>query len=255
MFEPLQAKKFDPVCDQRTVGVAREEKIFRHCEMGKEPIILRHIADVSQGRIAARQVLPIEHHHRQIAARSMPAIMRRLSDFPEPEAPRMARRRACGAHAISRSKLPRRFFRRTRKSPSRRGGSVATALTIGTDVSGSAATGAPPRPDRGRSAVALNPMTASATTTRQFLCVQNTIFEPGWRGYPTIELTNHTAHGIHVLVGMPIAQLIFELVDEPVERGYSPPRRSIASQSGAYRRAEKTARSKDAAVRAKLFKP
>ena len=35
---------------------------------------------------------------------------------------------------------------------------------------------------------------------------------------------------------------IFELVNEPVERGYSPPRRSIASQSGAYRRAEKTAR-------------
>jgi hypothetical protein len=53
---------------------------------------------------------------------------------------------------------------------------------------------------------------------------------------------------------MPIAQLIFELVDEPVERGYSPPRRSIASQSGAYRRAEKL-ESKDAAVRAKLFKP
>ncbi len=54
--------------------------------------------------------------------------------------------------------------------------------------------------------------------------------------------TNHTAHGIHVLAGMPIAQLIFELFDEPVERGYSPPRRSIAWQSGAYRRAEKTAR-------------
>ena len=35
-----------------------------------------------------------------------------------------------------------------------------------------------------------------STWARQFLCVQNTIFEPGWRGYPTIELTNHTAHGI-----------------------------------------------------------
>src|SRR5208337_4633726 len=54
-----------------------------------------------------------------------------------------------------------------------------------------------------------------STWARQFLCVQNTIFEPGWRGYPTIELTNHTAHGIHVLAGMPIAQRIFELVDEP----------------------------------------
>ena len=31
---------------------------------------------------------------------------------------------------------------------------------------------------------------------------------------PTIELTNQTAHGIHVLAGMPTAQLIFELVDK-----------------------------------------
>ena len=37
MLESLQAEKFDPVSDQRTVGIAREEKIFRHLRWGKRP--------------------------------------------------------------------------------------------------------------------------------------------------------------------------------------------------------------------------
>ena len=49
---------------------------------------------------------------------------------------------------------------------------------------------------------------------RQGLSVFNTIFEPGWRGYPTIELVNqHHARTLVIPAGMPIAQMIFERID------------------------------------------
>ncbi len=56
---------------------------------------------------------------------------------------------------------------------------------------------------------------------RQGLTVQNTIIEPGWRGYLTLELTNHSARDIELRRGMPIAQIVFERLEAPTEQPYS----------------------------------
>ena len=55
---------------------------------------------------------------------------------------------------------------------------------------------------------------------RQFLTVQNTIIEPGWEGYLTLELTNHSQSTLHIPAGAPIAQIILHRLDEPTEQGY-----------------------------------
>lgn len=55
---------------------------------------------------------------------------------------------------------------------------------------------------------------------RRGLCVQNTVIEPGWRGYLTLELTNHSHQVIQLIQGMPIAQVVFHRLDEPAERPY-----------------------------------
>jgi dCTP deaminase len=57
---------------------------------------------------------------------------------------------------------------------------------------------------------------------RMGVCVQNTILEPGWRGFLTLEITNH-GFGDKPLVieaGSPIAQIIFHLLDEPTDTPY-----------------------------------
>lgn len=53
-----------------------------------------------------------------------------------------------------------------------------------------------------------------STWARRGLCVQNTVIEPGWRGYLTLELTNHSSHGIFICQGSPIAQVVFHALDE-----------------------------------------
>lgn len=53
------------------------------------------------------------------------------------------------------------------------------------------------------------------------LAVQNTVIEPGWRGYLTIELSNHADWTIQIPVGSPIAQIIFHRLDEPTDFPYS----------------------------------
>lgn len=65
---------------------------------------------------------------------------------------------------------------------------------------------------------------------RKGLAVQNTVIEPGWRGFLTLELSNH--NGIHshhtvknasiiqINQGDPIAQIIFELLDQPTTLPY-----------------------------------
>lgn len=55
---------------------------------------------------------------------------------------------------------------------------------------------------------------------RQGLCVQNSKAEPGWRGYLTLELTNHSDQPITLVSGMPIAQVVFMRLDEPAETPY-----------------------------------
>lgn len=50
--------------------------------------------------------------------------------------------------------------------------------------------------------------------------VQNTVAEPGWRGFLTLELTNHGRRVVHLREGDAIAQVIFDRLDEPTELPY-----------------------------------
>ena len=59
-----------------------------------------------------------------------------------------------------------------------------------------------------------------STWARRFLAVQNTIIEPGWRGHLTLELSNHGPGSLEIMPGMPIAQIILQLLDEPTEQPY-----------------------------------
>lgn len=55
---------------------------------------------------------------------------------------------------------------------------------------------------------------------RRGLFVQNTVFEPGWRGYATLELTYHSKTPLALKAGMPIAQAVFHRLDEPTVQKY-----------------------------------
>ena len=56
---------------------------------------------------------------------------------------------------------------------------------------------------------------------RRGLAVQNTVIEPGWSGYLTLELTNHGLDHLIIKRGMPIAQIIFHQLSEPTNRPYT----------------------------------
>ena len=56
---------------------------------------------------------------------------------------------------------------------------------------------------------------------RKGLAVQNTVAEPGWKGYLTLELTNHSQRLISITSGSAISQIIFHYLDEDAERPYS----------------------------------
>lgn len=60
-----------------------------------------------------------------------------------------------------------------------------------------------------------------STWARRGLAVQNTVIEPGWRGHLTLELTNHSERMINLQAGMPIAQIIFEWLDQPTDQPYN----------------------------------
>lgn len=55
---------------------------------------------------------------------------------------------------------------------------------------------------------------------RRGLAVQNTVIEPGWRGYLTLELTHHGNNKLVMPAGTPIAQVVFHYLDEPTEQPY-----------------------------------
>lgn len=59
-----------------------------------------------------------------------------------------------------------------------------------------------------------------STLARKGLALQNTVIEPGWEGYITLELSNHGTEHIRILVGQPIAQLVFHYLDQPTDRPY-----------------------------------
>lgn len=56
---------------------------------------------------------------------------------------------------------------------------------------------------------------------RRGLSLFNTIIEPGWRGFLTLELMNFSDVRLDIPAGSPIAQIIFMQMDEPTERPYA----------------------------------
>ncbi len=55
---------------------------------------------------------------------------------------------------------------------------------------------------------------------RRGLAVQNTVIEPGWRGFLTLELTNHSKVPLQLVRGMGICQVLFHQLDEPTDLSY-----------------------------------
>lgn len=56
---------------------------------------------------------------------------------------------------------------------------------------------------------------------RRGLAAQNTVIEPGWRGFLTLELTNHGKEPICLEQGVGIVQVVFHLLDEPAAQPYN----------------------------------
>lgn len=59
-----------------------------------------------------------------------------------------------------------------------------------------------------------------STLARMGIAVQNTVIEPGWNGFLTLEISKHSEGIVTLLAGQPIAQIIFQFLDEPTERPY-----------------------------------
>lgn len=56
---------------------------------------------------------------------------------------------------------------------------------------------------------------------RRGVTVQNTVIEPGWEGYLTLEICNHSSVSVVIQRGAPIAQVVFHRIDQPVDNPYS----------------------------------
>lgn len=56
---------------------------------------------------------------------------------------------------------------------------------------------------------------------RRGLTLQNTVIEPGWRGFLTLELTNHGKDLLWLHRGVGICQVIFHVLDEPTYHPYN----------------------------------
>ncbi|MBB3997224.1 dCTP deaminase [Aureimonas pseudogalii] len=60
-----------------------------------------------------------------------------------------------------------------------------------------------------------------STNARLFIdASRSTNAEPGWTGHLTLELTHDRPWPVRLPAGYPIAQVIFETLDEPTERPY-----------------------------------
>lgn len=60
-----------------------------------------------------------------------------------------------------------------------------------------------------------------STWARIGVAVQNTIIEPGWCGYLTLEVTNHSQWVLRIAAGSPIAQIVFHRLEAPTEQPYA----------------------------------
>jgi len=69
-----------------------------------------------------------------------------------------------------------------------------------------------------------------STWARRFVVLQNTHIDPGWAGYLTMEVTNHSRVAVDLIAGMPIAQIIFEKLDVPTEQPYAGKYQSQAAE-------------------------
>ena len=56
---------------------------------------------------------------------------------------------------------------------------------------------------------------------RNFASVYNTVMDPGFRGWLTIEVTNNTDYTLVFEEGDPICKLVFYWLDEPTEMPYA----------------------------------
>ena len=54
-----------------------------------------------------------------------------------------------------------------------------------------------------------------STLARLGLAVQNTVIEPGWEGYLTVEISNHGPDILTLRHGMPICQVLFHVLECP----------------------------------------
>lgn len=55
---------------------------------------------------------------------------------------------------------------------------------------------------------------------RQGLSLFNTVIEPGWHGFLTLELVYHGVMPLFIKAGSPIAQIVFMRLTEPTEKPY-----------------------------------
>lgn len=60
-----------------------------------------------------------------------------------------------------------------------------------------------------------------STWARRGIAVQNTVIEPGWEGFLTLELTNHGRDRVQISAGDPIAQIIFHQLSGDVRQPYN----------------------------------
>lgn len=56
---------------------------------------------------------------------------------------------------------------------------------------------------------------------RRGITVQNTVIEPGWRGWLTLEIVNHSWRWVRIHAGDPIAQILFVRLEERTDTPYS----------------------------------
>jgi dCTP deaminase len=59
-----------------------------------------------------------------------------------------------------------------------------------------------------------------STWARRGISLFNTVIEPGWRGFLTLEITNVSGLPVDIRAGDPIAQIIYQRLDNGV-RGYT----------------------------------
>ncbi len=59
-----------------------------------------------------------------------------------------------------------------------------------------------------------------STWARRFVFAMNTVLEPGWRGHLTLELVRLLPWPIKIKAGTPIAQVVFQRLEEATECPY-----------------------------------